>query len=212
MIIQQTYKRPSHEFGQCISSKASKLLYINIPKNASTWAKDYFVFGYNWDNFSNFAKYNLLKNFHKIVILRDPYERWLSGISTYIMRDVHYLQMTKEVMKLITTKIEFDEHTKPQTNFLNGIDTSDCTFFRVDHSLDKDIQNFMDYKKQVKSDRFHMVKSLNRNELEHINFRTALINYTKDNKEFMDRLEEYYKDDYNLMNRVKFYTQRVGAI
>lgn len=212
MIIAETPRPIAHEIGQCLSDRNNKLLYINIAKNASTWTKEYFVKGYKWNSWDNFIRFPVIRNFHKLVILRDPYERWLSGIVTYLMREQVNLNLSNESIKLLLTKIEFDEHTWPQTRFLSGLDTGDCTFFKFDHDLQKNIQNFMDIKKQIKSDTFNLVNNLERNSLDAQgfgNYKKTIDNFIHNNKRFYERLVDHYKDDYNLITKVKFYQIKI---
>jgi len=122
MITEKYNRKKNHNIGECLVYREKKLMYINIPKNASSWTKDYLTNHYGWKEYANFTNYPVLNNFRKIVILRDPIDRWLSGITTYLMREVlknyPYMKITEDVIKVLTTKIAFDEHTWTQTSFL----------------------------------------------------------------------------------------------
>lgn len=211
MIIQETIKPPSHTLGQCVSDRNSKLIYVNIPKNASTWAKDYLSEVYGWDNGANFKSSPFLNKFHKIVILRDPVDRWLSAIMTYLVREVHYFNFNKDVVRILCTKINFDEHTWTQTKFLNGIDIKDCTFFMFDDKLKENLDNFLLFKK-VNKINIEKEKSIFRNSLQELgvqNMKLELKKYLDSNIEYKKNIYEFYKDDFNLIKKVEFYQKQI---
>ena len=83
MIIQNginEWRHKDHVYGECMSHPEHDLMYVYVPKNASSWTKPNLQ-DWNWE-FYNFHTDNLNK--HALVVLRDPVERWLSGISEYL--------------------------------------------------------------------------------------------------------------------------------
>ena len=85
-----------------------------IPKNASSLIRLAYYRRHGED--SNWRGIDWRKHridqFH--VILRDPYKRWISGMQEFYLHN-----QDKEEMILDTIeKIEFDEHTVPQSDFL----------------------------------------------------------------------------------------------
>jgi hypothetical protein len=115
------------------------LVYVNIPKNASTWMKHVFKPAQD----SNFHEIKYRK-IHYLVILRDPIDRWISGfaqaqVGTTPFHSSHYTHMGwDQVFK----KIIFDNHTEPQVSFLHGLDTKNITWFWFGPNLYQDIQHW----------------------------------------------------------------------
>ena len=81
MSFLEYYQSKGHVFGECMSLPDNDLMYVNIPKNASSWTKPNLL-DWKWENY-NYHTDNL---YHKtaIIVLRDPVERWLSGIAEYL--------------------------------------------------------------------------------------------------------------------------------
>jgi hypothetical protein len=78
---------------------------IWIPKNASSLLRTYDPKRYLCTDY-------IVNNY--IVFLRDPYLRWKSGVSEYFIRH----EADGEYILDNIAKIEFDEHTVPQSNFI----------------------------------------------------------------------------------------------
>ena len=76
-------------------------------------------------------------------ILRDPFERWLSGISEFLCNG-NYEKDMSEIFKLIESKtyIEmiseigiFDGHTVPQTWYLSNLQVDKVKFYKFDETV-----------------------------------------------------------------------------
>ena len=76
------YEKKGHVFGECMSHPDRDLMYIHIPKNASSWTKPNLLH-WGWQFYNYHHSYNFYQK-HAIVVLRDPVERWLSGIGEYM--------------------------------------------------------------------------------------------------------------------------------
>jgi hypothetical protein len=114
-----------HLIGGGMLSPDKEYFYLNIPKNASTFTTNLLK-----DN--GWTHWNLTNGTYKnvIIVLRDPVERWVSGISTYLCSYVlgenygsdHFVADYNEaVERLLFDTIVFDDHTAPQTVFINEI-------------------------------------------------------------------------------------------
>jgi hypothetical protein len=190
-----------HEFGTCMSHPDSPLMYINIPKNASSWTKPNLI-DWGWQ-FYNFHTDNLEKK--AIVVLRDPIERWVSGISEYLT--LYHPTMgvpAQETVELIFDRVCFDDHTERQIRFIDGLDTDNCIFLLCDgnyrskfsqllieHGMPNRYQNY-DYQHTSE-------KCPNRSR-----FKKIFSEYLKV-PTFYDRIQFHYKKDYELINSLKFY-------
>jgi len=112
-----------------ISPDATKF-YINIPKNASTFISSWLM----TSGWSSTAVGNRGINWNKIddiiVVMRDPVDRWISGISQYIKGHIlgsdsperFILSYTELTEKFIENNLDiFDDHVWPQHCFFENI-------------------------------------------------------------------------------------------
>ena len=86
-------------------------MYVYIPKNASSWTKPN-LRDWGWQ-FYNYHTDQLNKT--AIVVLRDPVERWLSGIAEYFalyQNTTNDLVDNKSLQQIIFDRITFDDHTE----------------------------------------------------------------------------------------------------
>tara|TARA_R110000772_G_scaffold69944_1_gene154198 strand:+ start:251 stop:871 length:621 start_codon:yes stop_codon:yes gene_type:complete len=106
--------------------------YIMISKNASKWMEDVLELSSQ----INFTKFSSLDSKKYIVILRDPIDRWCSGITQYLYGEkVHRDLKNRDVLDLLFSQVHFDWHTIPQVKFLEGINTDDCIFFKMESNI-----------------------------------------------------------------------------
>lgn len=103
-----------------------------ISKNASKWMEDVLELSSQ----INFTKFSSLDSKKYIVILRDPIDRWCSGITQYLHGEkVHRDLKNRDVLDLLFSQVHFDWHTIPQVKFLEGINTDDCIFFKMESNI-----------------------------------------------------------------------------
>jgi hypothetical protein len=123
------------------------MLYVNIPKCASSWTKEYLahlgtVHNNVWEG-GNFVKNNL-DSYSPIIILRDPVARWVSH-SPALNKVEHMLEDPAAASAFFENmQQEFhDEHTCPQSSFIQGLNLESATFFLCDNNLSKNFYNFL---------------------------------------------------------------------
>jgi hypothetical protein len=182
------------QFGFCLTDEHN-FFYIPIAKNASTHvSKNLRAFGWQPSNYScnNSCNYDHLK---PIVVLRDPIERWISGVFQYItLYHSNLTILSEDLLDFICHKIILDDHTEKQVYFCNYIKISDAIFFKQDLTLDNKIEKLLNKKFQ-----FPALPSIAANSLIRRQLKKRL-----DNK-LIQRLNLFYKDDFELINKVKFY-------
>jgi hypothetical protein len=198
------YQRQGHVFGECMSHPNSDLMYVNIPKNASSWTKPNLL-DWSWENY-NYHTDNL---YHKtaIVVLRDPVERWISGIAEYLYlyhRDWPNEAFTQSMLDLVFDKIAFDDHTEKQVYFVKGLDLSRCVFFWFDDTYRERFGRFL--AENDMPNKYHRYEKQHVSDLEPIrkNYKEIFANAIKDSK-YLYQIEQYFKQDYKLINSVTFY-------
>lgn len=203
MIIEYKFnhKHLNHPQGQCFFNKEQNLAYLNIPKNASTSAKIAFV----ENKYLLPAHISCVNNDTKIlVILRDPFERWFSGVFEFLQRRIlskkFDSKLDKYMIKLLVEQILFDEHTELQTYFLNGVNIKQCVFFYCDLNLSNNMAHYVNmpfpnkqHNNQLtdikKTEPFYAAKQ-------------QLYNYVVKKKK-IEIIKKFYNDDYKLINYIK---------
>lgn len=142
----------SHVFGDCLVNHHARLFFVNIPKCASSWAKQYLASNLNgndqklfWDhgNFADpehdhavsFLKIPLdLATYQPVIFLRDLQQRWLSHRpfgGVIIPADLESIETIIHAMPGII----HDEHLAPQSDFIMGLDWVKAVYFLCDDSL-----------------------------------------------------------------------------
>jgi len=127
-----------------MSSVKNSYMIVCIPKNASTWLGSTLK-----------VKGQITKpiNTHKVCILRDPIERWLSGVAQYLSSGPGQRTRNKaQVLDFFISAKEgigpngsegLDDHTVPQNRFVSQFisksDESSTTWFYLD---DQFTENF----------------------------------------------------------------------
>jgi hypothetical protein len=182
--------------------------YINIPKNASCFLKTLFPNSQIID----YRKHDQqIKQY--IVALRDPIDRWISGMSQVRIGNIdpgsNDITTANKVYSVnyLFQKIVWDEHTLPQVDFIQGLDHSKVIWFKVDDTL-KDLA-LKWAKETMKVEPYDFTNdpdnTYNISKGLQLEIKEMLLNEINLNDSYKQRLEDYYKDDYELFNSVKFY-------
>lgn len=185
--------------------------YIPIPKNSSSYIGQLLQIN-NWEIY-NFLDFDL-RDKTCIILLRDPVDRWISGISQYfcsymcgpsypandIIND--WSNLTE---KLVFDRIIFDDHTEKQVYFIKNVPIEKCLFL---HSSNKPELKIKKYLSSYGID-LNIEVQVNKNESvgnpEHQKFVIFLRELLKLRPNLLDRIKEVYKEDYELIKQVKFY-------
>lgn len=198
-----------HTFGECMSHPDTNLMYIYIPKNATSWTKPNLQ-DWNWEVY-NYHTDTVVKNKQAMVVLRDPLERWISGIAEYLYLhhyDVNPWEFTTHMINLIFDRVCFDDHTEKQISFLHGIERKNCIFFKCDENYRLNFSDFLNTQgmsnQYFKYDLQHVsADSKLRNDFKNL-FKQQIEKHSR----YREAIEWYFDDDYNLINSVKFYGTR----
>jgi len=196
------WQHKGHIFGECMTHPEYALMYVHIPKNASSWTKPNLL-DWGWE-FYNYHTDKLDKP--ALVVLRDPIDRWLSGIAEYLTLYHPTMQVPfYETEQLIFDRITFDDHTEHQIKFIEGLDTDNCTFMMCNTEYRSNFSKFvfehLGHNKYENYDYQHVSEnSPDRKRFKQI-FQTILDN----NPKYVDRLKQHFADDYKLIEQVKFY-------
>ena len=202
-----------------LSPETNTTFYVNIPKNASSLVSGW-LYESGWTSATIGSNNVNWKNINNIVIiLRDPIERWVSGISQYIKgciidtrispKSVSVNDFLKNynnvVEKLIFDQPNmFDDHVWPQYCFFENIlPDVKRTYFYINENLELNLKEKLTLKK-VDSSSLDYHKSSDDEELKILKefFTNKIYPPTGDSKLY-EKLKEIYKKDYELIGSVK---------
>jgi len=205
MLFHQHWEPKGHTFGTCMSSPNSNLMYVNIPKCASSWTKPNLQ-DLGWQ-FYNFHKDHMTHK-HALVVLRDPVERWLSGVVEYFTlyhENIDTTQFNSAFYDLLMDQLTFDDHTEKQVYFVEGLDPNRCTYMLCDENYRKNFTSWL-HNQGIQS------KDYSRYNYQH----TTAGNPTRrrfkeifapliDNPKYIEKLKKHFHLDYRLIWSVRFY-------
>ena len=184
-----------HRLGECWVDKKNNISYIHIPKNASSFVKGVLMgSGGSWHHSET-----LVNSKENLVMLRDPIERWCSGITQYLYNSKKDLSVDE-----IFDRITFDDHTDLQTYFLQGVDLSLATFMFVDTSLRKNLDDWISDRSYRTNVDIAIEYNASRED-ERATIKDYYIKLLDQNPDRVLKLKKHFETDYELINRVKFY-------
>ena len=185
-----------HRLGECWVDEVNDKTYVHIPKNASSFVKGVLIGSGGFWHHSE----TLINSSENLIVLRDPIDRWVSGITQYL-HNSNQIDMPAE---LIFDKITFDDHTDLQTYFLQGVDLDKSTFMFVDDNLRANLANWI-YNRGYRT---NVDIAIEYNASSEDNRATTKDHYTKlldQTPEFVLKLQQHFEEDYKLIDKVKFY-------
>jgi len=121
-------------------------------------------------------------------VIRDPFDRWASGCSLYIIMNGGKDDVYDEIKG---GRLVFDEHTLPMSDFLKGF--SDIKYFAFSNNVIAEINSY--YNLQLES------KIVNVTEHQY-GVMKSLLAISK-TKEFQQNFQKIYKDDIQLWDQLQ---------
>ena len=180
-----------HTLGECWNDANKSTTFVHIPKNASSFVKGCLLSSGNFTNSDG-----LITADHYLVTLRDPIDRWISGIAQFMNDESNQSATLHDLVDRVT----IDDHTELQTYFLQGVDLDLCTFIQVDKNLRTNLSAW--FKEQGYVVNMDNIPNINEgNQLLKDRF-AAMVD---GNSQIKLKLVTHYEQDYALINRVKFY-------
>jgi hypothetical protein len=184
-----------HRLGECWVDEVNDVSYIHVPKNASSFVKGVLMgCGGFWHHSET-----LVNSKENLVLLRDPIDRWCSGITQYLHNSKLDLSIDE-----IFDRITFDDHTDLQTYFLQGVDLDHATFILVNDSLKANLNDWI----YDRAYRTNVDIAIQYNASADDDRRTTKEYYVKlleQNPDLVLKLKDYFAEDYKLIESVKFY-------
>ena len=184
----------------------NNLCYVPIPKNSSSYIGQLLLKnGWDIDNFLTTD----LTNKNIIVLLRDPKERWISGMVQYLCSSLlkhhktsgYLIDNWNDMMQdLIFDQIIFDDHTEKQVYFIQDIPRENCVFFDSAKQPGQVIKQYLStHNVDLNTD-----INLDRNQTQGNEHKEVLVGFLQDqldkNPNLLTKLMTKYREDYTLWN------------
>lgn len=188
-----TQKRPFRDL--CLESPNKEIIYVSIPKNASSFTSDWLTEN-GWisrEISSTDPKYVML-------ILRDPVDRWCSGIAQYLSYlEIHPEEYTSATDRLIFDVVNrFDDHTWPQHVFYEDVFPNKPKIaFHTDMNLQHSLRQYHRLNSPVTENYNRSVETTNNLKVEY--FKNKL-----NDPQLLDKVKKAYQKDYDLMSTMSF--------
>ena len=233
-VRREYYNYKGHEYGSCWSKPRSDIIYVNIPKNASSWTKPNLI-DLGWESYNYYRDFDAIERHDNVtaayfsipyhpqpkrpimkkalVVLRDPIERWISGAAEYFTRyhndmypNMSTAQHSDSIFRLIFDRIAFDDHTESQIYFLEDLDINNITFFWCNETYRENFSKYL-------ATELNQPNKYNRYDYQHVssqdpsrkNWKKLFGLVLENNQHYLNAVKEYNKKDYELINAVKFY-------
>jgi hypothetical protein len=211
------WEHKGHVYGFCmmpnplatyspVITQNDKMLYVNIPKNASTWVKRRLE-SLDW-TYGNYIERGFFDNTF-LVVLREPIDRWISGIAEYFVQYHPRIRVfTNDMLDIIFDRIALDDHTERQCYFLNDLPVDRAVFFDC---TDKLKYNFSDYFTQLR-----IVNDFDTHEPDYATdvhspqhyYKSLFADYVYNNPKYLEKLKNYFWPDFQLIEQVNFYEKQ----
>lgn len=203
-LFHQHWTPRGHTFGTCMSRPEINWMYINIPKNASSWTKPNLLdHGFE---FYNYHQDNLYHK-HAVIVLRDPLERWLSGVCEFFALYHPNLDLNdarRPFYELVLDLVTLDDHTEKQIYFIADLNPHKSTFMYCDENYRLYFSQWL--RNQGIDNRYDNYEYQHTTESSDI--RKLFKSYFKqflNNEKYIQHIKNHYRLDYELINSVKFW-------
>lgn len=191
-------------------------IYVNIPKNASSWVRKHFPG----------RRYNFLKNsftqlpehldnltvpeyrMHYVIVLRDPVDRWITGVSQALgdrrLNNISYSWLLEDLT------CGNNVHVTYQNQFLHGIDWSTTTAFMVDATLEMKFHHFMlnflpGQAKPYLKPHNNVYNKTSLKSPKWQKFVADLSDFVYNNEYVIQAIKDHYHIDYKMISSMDFY-------
>ncbi len=181
-------------------------VYIPIPKNSSSYIGQLLL--KNAWGVDNFLTTDLSRK-KIIVLLRNPTDRWLSGMAQYMCSSLlkngrtssdiinNWNTVTRD---LIFDQVIFDDHTEKQVYFINSVPRENCVFFDSSKQPEQTIKNYL----ATHGIDLNTDINLDRNQTQDNEHKELLVNFLRsqliENPNLANKLTNTYQEDIKLWN------------
>lgn len=184
-----------HRLGECWVDEVNNKTYVHIPKNASSFVKGVLMGSGGFWHHSE----TLVNSDENLIVLRDPIDRWCSGITQYLYNSKQELSEEE-----IFDRITFDDHTDLQTYFLQGVDFTKSTFILVNDNLRANLAKWI-YENGYRTNVDIAIEYNASGDDERQTTKEYYVKLLEQNPNFVLKLQQHFEEDYKLIGGVKFY-------
>lgn len=195
------YKVMFPHFGMCMRHEKSTHAFIPVPRCGSTYLLKHLAENLGWMPYN----YNFFTDGKFFSVLRDPYERWLSGLWAIADPEAHDLDnkpvdlLSKESLdKMFDDPSLQNHHTTQQYVFFRHLDVSQITFFNFDDV--KFMDNFQHF--------FHNELGIEldiKKDWHPSDEKTLIKQIVESDSNNLNKLQKWLEPDYEFVKSVKFY-------
>jgi hypothetical protein len=184
----------------------NNLVYIPIPKNSSSYIGQLLL--KNGWGIGNFLTTDLT-NKQLIILLRDPIDRWISGMAEYLCSSLLTNGRTSDdiiknwngvVQDLVFDQVIFDDHTEKQVYFIQSVPRENCVFFNSTKQPEQAVKQYL----TIQGIDLNTDIELDRNQTQGNKHKESLVNFLRDqlaqNPRLTNKLMNTYREDYTLWN------------
>lgn len=190
------------------SMKLDGSAYIHhIPKNASSYIR-------SWLDKEEWVEVTVADHIlnrphkiHQLAILRDPIDRWASGIAQFLFETFDSLEEIEKhweaIFKIIIAHPRLDAHTAPQAEFFYNYNLDHFDFLYLE-KFEENQNKIKNWANKCSLQFKHLDLVLPKNQSFNENTKSLIVNLLKtnlnSNKKFKKIIVDYYKVDYKLIN------------
>jgi len=212
VFLKQDYDNNEYTLGTCYAQDNFSFMWIPIEKNASKVIRSALApNGFNEYNFHKLKKYNV----PSVIVLRDPIERWISGLVEYLL--LVYLDTTQSLNNMtrhnitpdiVFEQIAFDSHTFPQSWFLEGLGIQrDFIWFdaREKSQFVETVSKYFAQKGIVNSWQYEDFLDPDKDIVQKQQLTQQYTDLLQNNPDLLQKVKNFYAQDYELINSIEFY-------
>lgn len=205
---------------QILESKTTEYCYVPLLKNAHTWGESIFR------NLNFEEKDFIFKKEKKyIIFLRDPIDRWLSGIAQFLEISKIDLKLDSHLdsnfkldelhLHLLCTVIGFDAHTQGQFRYIRQynpeLERGKCIYFYMnDINFVNNVKHFL-YKTFQTTISTNKINSIEENTFKK-NVRRQIESALENNINYKNNVLSYFEEDYDFIKKCNFYNPNSSAL
>lgn len=228
-VVQKAHNKWTHRghtFNEGMISPDGNYFYLNISKNNSSFVKKV-LSDLDWQ-FASLEDYTYASVPPQVItILRDPVDRWISGVVEYLFLyhiDVidrsgffnpafGYQAMMGQTlaMDLLFKNVTFDDHTERQCMFLQSVDLNRVIWFHAQNNFNLYFENFLrDIGYDCDLNKYDIINQ----DVDQENFsfhnkrrqmKKLFRSYLESVPDIKSEITRHFGCDYHLMESVKYY-------
>lgn len=191
-----------HDLNSVLSKIDICQQYLHIPVNASSWGKTVF-------SSLGFVHNTLHRDFSTVIFFRDPIDRWLSGLATWLTyrlpqhTAITDIRGNTAVLDILFDTVRQDDHTERQSFFVQNVDWNCAKCFYVNETFNKCFQHYIStgFGKDISGFAKQHETTLEGGKLiPKTYFREVL----ESNPKYLSRVLQYFEPDRQLLKKLDF--------